>query len=151
MSACGRLTSAARRVKTLALINGFQGLFELLVAVVVILAVLYGPSFWQLFQFVENFEGGFEPSTPDPSFATFRLLGWVVAGYGLAVFITACLRLTAAISSRKLRCRSRGITSLIAGGISIFTIICAPTAIGLLIWGLLVYSNEEVKQAFANH
>jgi hypothetical protein len=68
----------------------------------------------------------------------------------LGVTGVACggLRIAAGLANWSYRRRMLGITALGIGLISMFTGYCAPTAIALAIYGLIVYVNESVVAAF---
>jgi hypothetical protein len=59
------------------------------------------------------------------------------------------LRIIAGIMNLKYRGRRLGLTALIIGTLSLFTMYCAPTSIALLVDGLIVYMDEDVRRAFA--
>ncbi len=75
----------------------------------------------------------------------------LAALYGsMAVVIASCgvLRIAAGLYNRRFRRRQLGIVALGFGLIAVFTGFCAPTAIGLAVYGLIVYLNEPVVAAF---
>ena len=69
------------------------------------------------------------------------LLGGLLLGVG-------GLNIVAGIKNLKYKGRTLGITALSLGGLAIFGCYCAPTAIGLLIYGLIIYLNQDVSRAF---
>jgi hypothetical protein len=69
------------------------------------------------------------------------LLGGLLVGVG-------GLNIVAGIKNLKYRGRTLGITALSLGVAGIFGCYCAPTAIGLLIYGLIIYLNQDVSRAF---
>lgn len=72
-------------------------------------------------------------------------------GYGIAgalVLISGLLIVVAGIRNLYFRGRIMAITALSLGILSSLTCYCAPTAIGLAIWGLVVYLNPSVARAF---
>ncbi len=62
--------------------------------------------------------------------------------------VLGVLHLAAAYFGFDYRYRAFGITTLILGLCSLLTLYCAPTAIGLGIYGLIVYFNPAVVRAF---
>jgi hypothetical protein len=70
------------------------------------------------------------------------LLGGLFLGVG-------GLNIAAGIKNLKYRGRTLGIIALSLGVLSIFGCYCSPTAIGLLIYGLIIYLNQDVSRAFA--
>ena len=72
-------------------------------------------------------------------------------GYGIAgalVLISGLLMVVAGIRNIYFRGRTMGITALSIGVLSSLTCYCAPTAIALAVWGLIVYLNPSVARAF---
>jgi hypothetical protein len=55
----------------------------------------------------------------------------------------------AGIRNYKFRGRTLGLIALGGGMVTVMTCYCAPTAIGLGVYGLITYLNPEVAQAFA--
>jgi hypothetical protein len=68
----------------------------------------------------------------------------------LALFLLASggLLIFAGVRNRKYRSRSLGLVALGVGTLASITCYCAPTALGLLIYGLVVYLNSDVRYAF---
>ena len=58
------------------------------------------------------------------------------------------LNIAAGIKNLKYRSRTLGIAALCLGIVPVFTCYCAPTAIGILIYGLIIYLNRDVSRAF---
>lgn len=77
-----------------------------------------------------------------------QALGWLMGLVSVPGFVCGGLRILAGIYNRKFRRRTLGITALGLGLATIFTGYCAPTGIGLAIYGLIVYVNESVVAAF---
>lgn len=85
------------------------------------------------------------PAGPGPDTHFLAVLFAVVSIPAIAV---SALRIFAGIYNLRFRRRKLGMTSLVVGLILVFTGYCAPTAIGLAVYGLLVYLNESVVAAF---
>ena len=77
----------------------------------------------------------------------------IMSGYyivvGLATLMAGILLLVAGIRNLKYRGKVLGIVAMASSLVSIFSCYCAPTAIGLLIYGMIVYLNADVSRAFA--
>src|SRR5205823_5880308 len=58
------------------------------------------------------------------------------------------LRIVAGLFNIRYRRRGLGIAALAVGLVTMMTAYCAPTAIGLAVYGLIVYLNEPVVLAF---
>jgi hypothetical protein len=69
-------------------------------------------------------------------------------GLGLPALACGVLRIVAGWFNWRYQRRILGITALGIGLLSMFTGYCAPTAIALAIYGLIVYVNESVAAAF---
>lgn len=67
----------------------------------------------------------------------------------IAVFALGCLKVVAGFFNHRYRKRTLGLVALGSGFISIVTCYCAPTAVALAIYGLVVYLNEQSIEAFA--
>jgi hypothetical protein len=67
---------------------------------------------------------------------------------GLPGLVCGSLRLVAGIFNLRFRRRGLGMIALGIGLATVFTAYCAPTAIALAIYGLIVYVNESVAKAF---
>jgi hypothetical protein len=68
--------------------------------------------------------------------------------FGVMGLLCGSLRIAAGLANWNYRRRLLGITALGVGLVSMFTFYCAPTAIALGIYGLIVYVNESVIAAF---
>lgn len=77
---------------------------------------------------------------------------WLVGGFyvaiGMPLLLVGILRIYAGLQNFRYRGRVLGIISFVCGAASVFTCYCAPTAIGMLIYGLIVYLNPAVQAAF---
>ena len=77
------------------------------------------------------------------------VLGVIYLGLGAPILLAGVLRIFAGVQNFRFRGRTLGIISMIAGMASMLTCYCAPTGIGVLIYGLIVYMNPAVAAAFA--
>jgi hypothetical protein len=76
------------------------------------------------------------------------LFGGIYILFGGLLLGTGGLNIAAGIKNLKYRSRTLGIVALCIGGLAMFTCYCAPTAIGLMIYGLIIYLNQDVSRAF---
>ena len=90
---------------------------------------------------IVTFQAG--TSNLDPSMAA---LLYVVTG--LVIVIVGGLNIFAGLKVKNYRGKTLAIVALAAGLLTSVTCWCAPTALGLLIYGLIVLMNEDVKRAF---
>ena len=82
-------------------------------------------------------------SNLDPSLAAIL---YVVVG--LVIAVVGGLNIFAGLKVKNYRGKTLAIIALAAGLLASLTCWCAPTALGLLIYGLIVLMNEDVKRAF---
>src|SRR5262249_53878443 len=75
-------------------------------------------------------------------------LSLVYLGIGLPVLTSGILRLVAGWKNYRFKGRTLGMVSIIVGLGSLFSCYCAPTAVGLLVYGLIIFVNPAVKAAF---
>jgi hypothetical protein len=85
---------------------------------------------------------------PQKDLGPFRGLGILLAVISAPTLISAFLRIAAGIFNLRYRRRGLGITALLFGLVTMMTGYCAPTAIALAVYGLVVYFNEPVMLAF---
>jgi len=85
-------------------------------------------------------QGGSEPPPVFVGVLAIFLALFLLASAGLLIF--------AGIRNLKYRSRTLGLVALAVGALSSITCYCAPTALGLLIYGLIVYLNGDVRRAF---
>ena len=144
MSSSGqaRAVGAARRSGGTGSSRGQSGMVQQ-VKVVAILMIIQGSL-----ELVLGLVGGIggsvmvqvEPQGAPPV-AVFIVLGLVMSGIGAS-------RLLAGIMNLKFRGRIFGIVTHCVGFLTACTGYCAPTAIGLAIYGMIVYLNHDVADAF---
>jgi hypothetical protein len=65
-----------------------------------------------------------------------------------AALVPAMLHIVAGLQNYRFRGRTLGIVALAAGMATFFTCFCLPTAIALGVYGLIVYLNASVSEAF---
>jgi hypothetical protein len=73
----------------------------------------------------------------------------IYGGMAAAGIIPGLLQIIAGIANLRLKGRVFGIVALVSGMLSVGTCYCTPTAVGLLVYGLIIYLNETTKQVFA--
>lgn len=131
-------------VQVVAILMIVQGALEALVGVALVAVAGFFPAMIQM-----EAQGG--RGGPPP--AQVETMSWVMlvmyGGMGLLVLAAACLHIFAGIRNYKFRSRVLGLVALGGGMVTVITCYCAPTAIGLGVYGLITYLNPEVVQAFA--
>jgi hypothetical protein len=77
-----------------------------------------------------------------------RVMAVLMGVIGATGLVCGSLRIAAGVFNWSYRRRTLGMIALGIGLAAVFTGYCAPTAIGLAIYGLIVYVNESVAAAF---
>ena len=132
--------SLVGHVVPVAILMIIQGALELVMGIVWLSLVVVVPAL------IADMPGG--KGVPPP--ATLQTMLTVVYGVMAAGgMIAGPLHVAAGISGLRYRRRKLGMVALIAGLASASTIYCAPTAIGLAIYGMITYCNPTVVAAFA--
>jgi len=72
----------------------------------------------------------------------------IYGGAGIVLLFSGILGVWGGVRIMKFRSYTLGIVALSGGLLAIFGCYCAPTAIALFIYGLIVMLNPQVKQAF---
>jgi hypothetical protein len=86
-------------------------------------------------------------SAPPPD----AVLGMASAIYvvmGAPAVISGVLCIIAGIKNLKFRSRTLGMVALGSCAASVLTCYCLPTGIGLMVYGLIVYINDQTAKAF---
>ena len=86
------------------------------------------------------------PAMEQEFIMTMMMVVYGVIG-GLAI-LSGGFRIFAGVQYLRLRGRLLGIISFFAGLSNLLTCYCLPTAIGLCVWGCIIYFNPGVVQAF---
>jgi hypothetical protein len=77
---------------------------------------------------------------------------WVFGGIYLAIGVVALasgiLRIVAGVQNYRFKSRILGLVSIIVGVAPVFTCYCAPSAIGMLVYGLIIHLDPAVVAAF---
>ncbi len=68
----------------------------------------------------------------------------------LLVFLLGGLKVIAGVRNYRYRNRVLGILALAVAPLSVFTLFCLPSALALLVCGLVVYLNGDVRRVFAS-
>ena len=93
-----------------------------------------------------------EASAPAGAQAPPAEMTWIMMAVmlviGIPVLLSGPLLIWAGIRNLRFRGRVLGLVALIASVVTVVTCYCAPTGIGLMAYGLIVYMNPEVIQAF---
>jgi hypothetical protein len=117
----------------------FQGTLECLMGLLLLVMTLAVPS---MMPDLERMLGH-GANAPSPTFLIL-LYGLL----GLALVAVGALRIVAGVMAFRYRGRILGMISLAAGLGTLISCYCFPTALGLFIYGLIVYLNADVARAF---
>jgi hypothetical protein len=85
---------------------------------------------------------------PQKEFTGLRGVGILMAAISAPALISGLLRIVAGVFNLQYRRRGLGMVALCVGLLTMLTAYCAPTAIALAIYGLIVYVNDPVIMAF---
>jgi hypothetical protein len=96
---------------------------------------------------MEAGSGGRQADMPPEELSWVFLL--IYGGLGLVTLVAAGLHIFAGIRVYQFRSRVLGIVALAGGLVTMFSCYCVPTAIGVGVYGLIVFLNPEATQAFA--
>jgi hypothetical protein len=134
----------ARQVPIVAILLMVQGGLELLIGgfyllsggIVAVVVAQQGP----------------QPGDPNLPFGP-QGFGWIMGGIyiimGFGAFAVAALKVFAGWRNYSFRGRNWGVAALVSGMASAITCYCFPTALVLMIYGLIVYLNAEAAWAFS--
>jgi hypothetical protein len=126
------------QIRIVAILNAIQGGLELVMSLVYLLM----GGFFGLFMRAEM-------ARNDPNGEVFaNIMAGIMLVFGGVLLISSVLRFYAALRNYTLQSRVTAIVSLCLGLLSVFTGYCAPTAIGIAVYGLIVLFNKEVIEAF---
>lgn len=137
-------TNWVGQVRIFAILNIVQGVLELMFGLMISAAGVFFPLMTQMDEFKK---AAAEADGPPP-----EQMMWMVGGIylviGIVVLICGILRIVAGIQNYRFKCRTLGFVALIVGMAPVFTCYCAPTAIALLVFGLIIFLDPAVKAAF---
>lgn len=129
------------QVRVVAILNCVQGGLEIPLGLILGAVAAFIPFAVQM----DKQAGGGAGGPPEE-------MKWIVGGaYGLigaALLISGTLRVVAGIQNFRFRWRTLGMVSFFLGLGSMIACYCAPTSIGMLVYGLIIYLNPAVKAAF---
>lgn len=95
----------------------------------------------------QNLDQAVPPEMPDMANFTWYITAYYI-GAGVAGFLAGLFAIVAGIMNLQYKWRGFGIFALLFGFLASATIYCAPTAIAMGIYGLIVYFNSDVSRAF---
>jgi hypothetical protein len=132
------------QVRTFAILNAVQGLLEIPMGC---MTTGMGAALPAMIRMGKAKNPGGPPLTASDE-TMLWVLSLVYLGIGLPVFTSGILRIIAGWKNYRFKGRTLGMISIIAGLATMFSCYCAPTAVGLLVYGLIIFVNPAVKAAF---
>lgn len=133
-----------RQVPALGIVTVIHGGLVLLLG---LFLLIYGVSL------AVSFSSMPEPAPIDPnlpSAGVFEgIMTWTMLGLGLLHGLVGALQLVAGFYVRTFRRRALGVVALLLGVLTVFGCYCGPTAIALIVWGLIVLLSGPVGDRFA--
>ena len=88
------------------------------------------------------------PEGEEEALFVFGIISAVMLFFGSAIFIAAVLRIWAGIAGFKFKRRKMAIFASVLGMTSALTMYCSVFSIGMLIYGLIIYFDRNVKRAY---
>lgn len=129
------------QLKVLCILMIVLGFFELIMAVFYCALAFYLPAE------LANSNAGLPGNGGGP--LNMEIIFTIVYGVGAALALVAgVLRIVAGIQGLRLRSWRLGVASHLLGLMNLLTCYCAPTSIAIAVWGLVVYLQPGVKEAF---
>lgn len=134
------LPSTVQQVMVVSILQIVVGALELLVSA--ILAVYTGILGAMSTGAIEMPEG------EEEALFVFGIISAVMLFFGSAIFIAAVLRIWSGIAGFKFKRRKMAIFASVLGMTSALTMYCSVFSIGMLIYGLIIYLNRDVRRAY---
>ncbi|HEY2410778.1 MAG TPA: hypothetical protein VGI40_00965 [Pirellulaceae bacterium] len=131
------------QVRIFAVLNAVQGILEVLMG---LMLTAIGGMLPMITQMKEVKEAKTPEGMPPEQF--FWLFGAIYIAIGLIALSSGILRIVAGVQNYRFKSRVLGLVSVIVGVAPIFTCYCAPTAIGMLVYGLIIHLDPAVVAAF---
>lgn len=131
-------------IRIFSILNVVQGILETLFGLMASVAGVFFPVMARMDEFQKAAAQGNGP----PPERMMWIVGGIYVAIGLVALASGILRIVAGIQNYRLKSRVLGLVSVIVGVAPVFTCYCAPTAIGMLVYGLLIHLDPAVVAAF---
>ncbi len=132
-----------KQVRIFAVFNAIQGALEIMGGFVATASGLFFPFLAQMEEFKEA-----QAKEDMPTEEMLWVIGITYVVIGLVLLASGILRIVAGFQNYRFKGRVLGIVSIVLGIAVVFTGVCAPTAIALLVLGLLIFVDPDVIAAF---
>ena len=133
----------ASHIKVVAILMIVQGSLEILMG---LFFTAMGPLVFGLTRWTSTLPGAAPP--PPGMDVSMGIASAIYVVMGLPVLAVGILRIVAAIRNLKFRGRGLGIVALACGAVSVMSCYCFPTSIALMVYGLVVYLDQQSQRAF---
>ncbi len=127
-----------RQIKVVAILMMIEGVLEGLMG---IFLCVMGPVMMELLKSTPTPPHG--AGAPPP-----ELFGAIYIAMGIPTLLAGIIKVVAGIRNVSFKSRTLGFIGLGSGLLSFASCYCIPTALGVGIYGLIVYINEKSAQAF---
>ena len=132
------------QIRTFAILNIIQGTLEIPMG-------LMFSGLAVFFPIMMSMEQARDPSAADDlpfDGQMFWLISGIYMAIGIPVLSCGVLRIVSGVRNFRFKGRTLSLISIFAGMSSVFSCYCAPTALGILVYGLILHLNPAVKAAF---
>jgi len=130
------------QIRIFAILNAVQGILEIPMGLFLSGLGIAMPALQRLQK--NNNPGQLGPNEE----SMFLFITVLYVAIGIPLFISGILRVASAWQNYHFRGRILSLVSIIVGMATLFSCYCAPTAIGLLVYGLILHLNPAVSAAF---
>jgi hypothetical protein len=129
------------QVRIFAVLNAVQGMLEIPLGCLLVFAACFVPTVMRLERERPNADA------PPEEFVWIIAIGY--AAVGSPLILSGIARIWAAWQNFHFRGRTLGIVSVSLGMCTLLSCYCSPTAIALLVYGLILFFQPSVRAAFA--
>jgi hypothetical protein len=130
-------------VRSFAVLNAVQGILETFVGIGASVLGVALPAIGKI-EGVRQAQGNQGGQSDQMMF----FAGIVYLAIGIPVLASGILRIVAGVQNFRFKSRVLGLVSIIVGVAPVFTCYCGPTAIAMLVYGLIIHLDPAVVAAF---
>jgi hypothetical protein len=133
-------------VRIFSILNAVQGLLEMVMGLGLSAMGVLLPALSRMKEFREAQANQANDEMPSEQF--FWVFGGIYLAIGVVALASGILRIVAGVQNYRFKSRVLGLISILVGVVPIFTCYCAPSAIGMLVYGLIIHLDPAVVAAF---